>query len=870
MAIEKIPNGMTGAEAADLLYQNDLANAPVNSVGGTNAPTGDAVVKYISDGVAADLASIGEYESELLVKFNPEPVFRANTSSSFSGFGDILPATQDFNLIQLYYKDRSDILKATKMRYRVCENDMNGQVWASGELELDVPDNAEVWIPIPIPSIENPANSPVWFEFYTDGKADRYESNLIGANRRFRYKAYVNPGHWTKNFAEESTEATSDIHRYMAVRLIKEARTILPSERFAEEVMNTAAAPGEIEAGETRAVPGGKVYEKTRAYDDVIEMKVHETSAVQLGGISGAYNSSTFAGWGQQIGIRDGFNILRFNVYPYSAEFKPTYYELRIRNNDKDGAVLFTKRIEVNTVPLQRQVIEFDVGTFVNPGGVNLFVQINSDGYFSAYYTTTGAVGGVLHWTVHRATSTVTSTVPTASAMMDVRIIWGERKGTIKQDIIDQLVEAAGGGVAATPDAPIASRAYLYPGAQYNIYTKNAVVPALGDRVDNYFVDFASSQGAHFKRGYRLTAPASLNAAVTLTIQRGRAALSTLTQTMLSAAANAASGVTRKVLIIGDSTVNGSNISTPLKTVFDADPMNITLIGTLGAAGVKHEGRGGWTVNDYYGIGRVLYVINVSGVTTPPGVGAVYEQGGVQYSVVEVNMTGGDGYFSVQSSGSNRPVDASGTLTKVSGTGSPSITYGVSSVTSSNPFYNPTTERFDLGHYLTTTGQTMAANDWVFFQLGINDVFGLTTEQSASDKVSTMAAQLRFMLDNIRAYNAGIRVGLVVTFPPADQNAFAVNYAAGQTSEMYIKTGLIAWQKKMLQEFDNQAERDKNRYLIPANLNLDTDYNYPTSTVPVNSRNATTETIQSNGVHPSATGYAQIADMYAGAIKYFG
>lgn len=869
MAIEKITEGLSGQEAADILYNNDVQNAPANTVGGAKAPSGEAVINFINDGVAADIASIGDFEIDENVRYMSEAVFRQNSASTFSGFGGQFPVVQDFNVLYVRYKDRADVMKATALRFRICDTDRMGEVWAAGEVALEVADNAEVWLRLEFPLIANPNGNPVWFEWYTNGKCDRFDSEKTVSNYYYWYKTYAQAGHWTKNFAEEATQSTSAGNKLSAVRMFKESRTLLPSERFALEVLETAPAPADISTDDPRAVSGAKVAAKTLAYDDVISMQLEETSAVQLGGISSAYNSSTFAGWGQQIGVRAGFNFLKFAIYPYSVEYPPTYYELRIRRNDKDGEVLFVKRMNVTTIPLQRVYLEFDVGTFANTAGDMLFVQINSDGYFSPYYMTTGAVGGPLYWTTARSGSTVNGVVTSPSAMMDVRIIWGQLRGNIRPEIVAELVEAAGGGAGATPDTPVASTVYLYPTAQYNIFDKNAVVPAYGDRLDNYTADYTSAQGAQFKRGYRLAVPAGLSSSVSLALRKGRTVLKTVTQTLLSAAQATGAGITRKVLIMGDSTVNGSNISTPLKNIFDADAMNIQLIGTLGAAGVKHEGRGGWTVNDYYGIGRVLYVINVSGLTTAPSIGAVYSQGGVQYNVVEVNITGGTGYFSVQSASSNRAVDASGTLTKVSGTGEASITYGTSSVTSSNPFYNPATQLFDLGYYLSSTGQSMAGGDWFFIQLGINDVFGITTPEAAADKVNTMATQLRYIVNNIQAYNPDIRVGLVVTFPPADQNAFGVNYTTGQTSEMYIKTGLIAWQKKMLSEFDSALERTNKRYLIPANLNLDTDYNYPTTTQAVNSRNATTEVIQSNGVHPAASGYAQIADMYAGAIKYF-
>ena len=41
---------------------------------------------------------------------------------------------------------------------------------------------------------------------------------------------------------------------------------------------------------------------------------------------------------------------------------------------------------------------------------------------------------------------------------------------------------------------------------------------------------------------------------------------------------------------------------------------------------------------------------------------------------------------------------------------------------------------------------------------------------------------------------------------------------------------------------------------------FDTEYNMPATEKPVNNRNDTTEVVGSNGVHPSVSGYYQIAD----------
>lgn len=58
-------------------------------------------------------------------------------------------------------------------------------------------------------------------------------------------------------------------------------------------------------------------------------------------------------------------------------------------------------------------------------------------------------------------------------------------------------------------------------------------------------------------------------------------------------------GVTRIVLSLGDSLIAQNYYTEALYKLFESDPMNIVLTGTLGPEGNKHEGRGGWSAYDY-------------------------------------------------------------------------------------------------------------------------------------------------------------------------------------------------------------------------------------------------------------------------------
>ena len=56
--------------------------------------------------------------------------------------------------------------------------------------------------------------------------------------------------------------------------------------------------------------------------------------------------------------------------------------------------------------------------------------------------------------------------------------------------------------------------------------------------------------------------------------------------------------------------------------------------------------------------------------------------------------------------------------------------------------------------------------------------------------------------------------------------------------------------------------------MIPGNVNLDTENNFPTVKEAVNAQNPTVTVRQSNGVHPAVSGYNQMGDVYYAWLKY--
>jgi lysophospholipase L1-like esterase len=62
-----------------------------------------------------------------------------------------------------------------------------------------------------------------------------------------------------------------------------------------------------------------------------------------------------------------------------------------------------------------------------------------------------------------------------------------------------------------------------------------------------------------------------------------------------------------RILTIGDSFTDGSDILKPLKSFLDANKHSVSFIGTEQDSGIKHEGRGGWSAAGYMNLNPKWY-----------------------------------------------------------------------------------------------------------------------------------------------------------------------------------------------------------------------------------------------------------------------
>ena len=150
------------------------------------------------------------------------------------------------------------------------------------------------------------------------------------------------------------------------------------------------------------------------------------------------------------------------------------------------------------------------------------------------------------------------------------------------------------------PELVVPPAIYAVENRESNIYFDNLVL----EDVSRYNVDIATASGIGRHQNERWTwTPSGTLASGVITISlhdKGTSTqLTSASSFQRTAASGAGSGLTKKVMLIGDSLTNDATITQTLLDIDATDVMSITLYGTRGTAPNSHEGRGGWTVTNY-------------------------------------------------------------------------------------------------------------------------------------------------------------------------------------------------------------------------------------------------------------------------------
>lgn len=161
--------------------------------------------------------------------------------------------------------------------------------------------------------------------------------------------------------------------------------------------------------------------------------------------------------------------------------------------------------------------------------------------------------------------------------------------------------------------------------------------------------------------------------------------------------------------------------------------------------------------------------------------------------------------------------------------------------TYTNAFYNPATKKFDFAYYLQQNN--LPKPDLVIFQLGINDVFNLKTDDEVILESEKFFGNLNYMIDNITSYDSSIKVALNIPIGPnKNQARFDEVYKRSQTQQRYERNNNILV-KQMIEYYNGKID------LIPVHLTIDRNIEI------------------SDGVHPKTEGYVKMAKIVRNYIN---
>lgn len=773
-------------------------------------------------------------------------------ASTFSGWAVNVAAQPSFNSARIKIRswDAANLISNVRMIIR--DTNSAGAILADKTVAVTAPLATVVDVNFIFDAAVNTAN-PLWVEYMTDGRCGLY--GVLGAP--FTSGAYT----VAKNL---TTEPATPLGTASGALIIFNNAT--PSAKL----LNSVADKAYTYMDATYGLAGASLAKQALVSSQ--KLSVEKTNSGAPGGWLN--ESSTFRGWGNLVGSPQNFNGVQFRFRFWSSGNPVTQIRVVVKDTSYTGTTLADVTIPYVGVVNVEQTVVATFTNIVNASGNPIWVEYHADGFCGR--VTSSLYGNSSRYTINASITTDFSASSNddsgdSGVYFQAGTFVAVTQGTTS--FVDALSAQMGvNNGSSLVRMLLPAEIYTVEGKEMNAYVSNSIVFPQGYRLSNYDVDVTCAKGAQFAKYWRytpVTGDGSTTATLSFALLYRGVQIASKSSTVKIAAASAGSGVTRKLLMIGDSTTASGEVTGELVNLFTSDAMHLTLIGTQGTGSNKHEGRGGWTVNDYATAGRTFYRFNLTGVTTAPGLGSVYSHNSSQYTVREVNMTGGTGYISCERTSGSTAALVSGTLTRLSGTGDTTLTFGSTSTVPGNPFWNAGTSLFDFSNYLTTNSFTMASGDWVFVHLGINDVFSITDDTALVSTITTMLSQLDTIITNIRTAVSGIRIGIFLTIPPAsNQDAFGYNYGNGQTRHRYIENNSVLV-NNLIAHFDTAGNKNNNIYVVPVHLNIDTENNFQTTSSNANARNTTQVTRQSNAVHPALSGYQQIADVVFATLKNF-
>jgi len=430
-----------------------------------------------------------------------------------------------------------------------------------------------------------------------------------------------------------------------------------------------------------------------------------------------------------------------------------------------------------------------------------------------------------------------------------------------------------------------------------NIYLPNKFYAVVGDTLQLFFQSIVGviniadydiyaecSVGKTFPRYFFYTPTVEDVGTTTLTIyvkDRNNNILGQASCDIVTVSAPTSPASEKSIFTFGDSLTSGGQWAGEAKrrlvgnTTYDSITgkglSNISFFGyknkTINGQSVDYFGVGGWTWLNYLSKATIgAFRFYVEGVNQLH-LGATYTNNGHTYTIQEINVTGDSGNIRCTTSSTTNTPSASGTLTKTSGDGDTTITFGSFDTENANPLWDDANNKMSFVPYVQDCGASTI--DAVYVLLSWNGQ-SAWKEYSASDisghinNAKIFARKLHDEYPSAKLFIMGIQM-------PSDTGGLGANYGAsgGYIDGYGLKQCALNY-NKALQDLCNLDEFSPYCEFVAVAPQFDSHYNMPYYNTNVNTRSTVKEMLGSNGVHPSDGGYFQIADaVYRSIVANF-
>lgn len=276
---------------------------------------------------------------------------------------------------------------------------------------------------------------------------------------------------------------------------------------------------------------------------------------------------------------------------------------------------------------------------------------------------------------------------------------------------------------------------------------------------------------------------------------------------------------------------------------------NVELCGTKSRNGFGYIGNSGWAWVEYATKGRAAFRFTV-GTIPNLAIGNRYSNNGFNYEIIEISD---DGTILCETSSTSNTPQASGTLTKISGSGDATVPFSASSPDAANPFWDYDNDKLTFIPFANAyCGGTI---DVLYILEGINGLTAFKTD------FSDFEVYMKSFADTLHLEFPNAKLVLLSYCLPSMELMMPGYGANGGWADTYGMFCSIFNEQKFYQDFANDADYSGFVDYVALAPEVDSDYNFPMTMKDVNTRNSTKqEPYANNTIHAGDAGYLQIAD----------